>query len=105
MKFRAIPTVAAAVLSLTLASAAHAQRYVVVNNQRLSHEDIQLLERLNCGPVANGHYWYDGNSGLWGYAGNPYPQGRVGENCNRQSRRQSLSERGQLFSTWDWVRD
>lgn len=105
MKSRHTPRAALLILSLLLASSAHAERYVVVNNQRLSNADIFELERRNCGPVANGHYWYDANSGVWGYAGNPYSQGRLGDNCHRQQRRPSLSERGQLFSTWDWVRD
>lgn len=93
------------VVSVMFASTAHAERYVVVNKQRLSNAEILELERRNCGPVVNGHYWYDANSGIWGYAGDPYPRGRLGDSCHRQQRRPSLSERGQLFSTWDWVRD
>lgn len=101
MNSRNISRFAAAVVSVVVASSAYAERYVVVNKQRLSHQDIVVLERRNCGPVANGHYWYDANSGVWGYSGNPYPQGRLGDNCYRPQRRPSLSERGQLFNNMD----
>jgi hypothetical protein len=83
---------------------AFAERYVVVNGQRLSIPEIQYLERLHCGPVPNGQYWINLRTGQWGYTGNPWPQGYVGDNCRNTQRRPSLSERGKLFSPSDWIR-
>jgi hypothetical protein len=83
--------------------AAHAQRLVMVNGQVMSMAQIALMEQLNCGPVADGAYWFNEANGLWGYAGNPYPEGILGANCH-QARRRSLSERRMLFSPRDWVR-
>ena len=83
---------------------AHAERYVVVNGQRLSIPAIQYLERIHCGPVPNGRYWMNMMTGIWGYEGNPQPQGHVKDNCYSPQRRPSLSERGMLFSPGDWVR-
>ena len=85
-------------------SPAYAERYVVVNGHRLSIPEIQYLEQLHCGPVPNGKYWINLRTGQWGYAGNPWPQGQVGDNCRNPQSRPSLSERGMLFSPSDWVR-
>ena len=85
-------------------SVAHAERYVVVNGQRLSIPEIQYLEQLHCGPVPNGRYWIDPQTGMWGYERNPQPQGHIDDNCRHPQRRPSLSERGMLFSLHDWVR-
>ena len=85
-------------------SVAHAGRYVVVNGQRLSIPEIHYLEQLHCGPVPNGRYWINLQSGLWGFEGNPQPQGYVSDNCRHPQRRPSLSERGMLFSPHDWIR-
>jgi hypothetical protein len=64
---------------------------------------IAYIEQLNCGPIADGAYWFNEANGVWGYAGNPNPQGILGSNCH-QARRPSLSERRMLFSPHDWVR-
>lgn len=89
----------------SLLGVAHAERYVVVNGQRLSIPAIQYLERVHCGPVPNGRYWINMQTGIWGYEGNPRSQGHVKDNCyNSQQRRPSLSERGMLFSPGDWIR-
>ena len=89
---------------LLLRSAAYAERYVVVNGQRLSNPELQYLEQLHCGPVPNGRYWINLQTGIWGYEGNPRPQGYVGDNCRNPKRRPGLSERGMLFSPHDWIR-
>lgn len=92
-------------VALCLATAAsHAERYVVVNGERMNDAQIQTLERIRCGPIPNGHYWLNVNTGVWGYAGNPTPQGNITDNCYQPQRRPSLSERGMLFSPGDWVR-
>lgn len=88
---------AAAVAALAAAGAAHAQRLVIVNGERLGRMQIEQLDRLNCSPVPDGRYWLDPRSGAWGHAGNPLRQGFVGEACRRESRPKSLSERGLLY--------
>jgi len=85
-------------------SVAHAERYVVVNGQRLSIPEIQYVEQLHCWPIPNGRYWINLETGIWGYEGNPRPQGHIADNCRHPQRRPSLSERGMLFSPYDWVR-
>lgn len=87
------------------AATARAERYVVVNGSRLSEDAIERLEQEYCGPIPNGNYWYDAQSGIWGYAGNPVPQGNIHDNCIAPGRRPSLSERGMLFGPEDWTRD
>jgi hypothetical protein len=54
--------------------------------------------------VPNGYYWLNTQTGLWGYAGNPAPQGYISDGCYRPTRRPSLSERRMLYSRYDWVR-
>jgi hypothetical protein len=92
-------------LVFLLTGSAIAERYVVVNGQRLTIHQIQYLEQVACGPIANGRYWLDGRTGIWGFAGDRTPRGRITGNCGYQNqRRPSLSERGMLFSTHDWLR-
>jgi hypothetical protein len=88
---------AALALALSMVGAAYAERYVVVNGQRLSQGEIMHLEQWHCGPIPNGHYWLDLRSGIWGYGGDSRPQGHIADNCHRRERRPSLSERGILF--------
>ncbi|MCA9471582.1 MAG: hypothetical protein MRJ96_08345 [Nitrospirales bacterium] len=91
-------------LLFTCLGVAYAERYVVVNGHRLSIPEIQNLERIRCGPIPNGRYWLNMWNGIWGYEGNPHPQGHITDNCHRPQRRPSLSERGMLFSPGDWIR-
>jgi hypothetical protein len=86
------------------ASAARAERYVVVNGQRMSLGEIARLEQVACTPIPNGDYWLNTVTGQWGYARNPMPMGHIRDACRRQTRRPSLSERGMLFTPYDWVR-
>ena len=88
---------AAIVLLLSIPATLYAERYVVVNNKRLSEPEILMLERQRCGPIPNGRYWLNYSTGIWGYAGNPIPQGHITDNCYNPGRRPSLSERGMLF--------
>ncbi len=83
---------------------AYAERFIVLNGQRLSIPEIQRLEQFRCGPIPNGRYWLNMWNGIWGYEGNPSPQGHIKDNCYNPQRRPSLSERGMLFSPRDWVR-
>ena len=88
----------------SLLGVAYAERYVVVNGKRLSIPEIQYLERLHCGPIPNGRFWINQQTGIWGFEGNLRPQGHITDNCRQPQRRPSLSERGMLFSPYDWVR-
>jgi hypothetical protein len=90
-------------LLFSFLSPAYAERYVVVNGQRLSIPEIQYVEQLHCGPIPNGRYWIKLQTGMWGYAGNPRPQGHIADNCRSPQRRPGLSERGMLFSPNDWI--
>lgn len=83
---------------------AHAERYVVVNNQRLTQEEIFYFERLHCGPIANGHYVYDPRTGMWAYPGDRQWRGHITDNCRNPGPRPGLSERGLLFAPGELAR-
>ncbi len=84
---------------------AQAERIVIVNGQQLNQEQINNLEQIHCGPIANGNYWLDLNTGIWGYAGSPTPQGYITDPCyQQQQRRPGLSERGLLYSPGELLR-
>jgi len=89
---------------LLAATPAWAQRYIVVNGERMSEAQIQGLERLRCAPIPNGFYWLNPANGVWGYAGNPVTQGHISDPCRQSARRPSLSERGMLFGPSDYLR-
>lgn len=69
--------VAVAVISAAAPSQAQ-QRFVVINGELLSPQQLYVLDQLVGGYVPNGAYWVDTNSGIWGYAGDPTPRGRIG---------------------------
>jgi hypothetical protein len=94
----------AVILVCSLVSVASAERYVVVNGKRLSSSEIQYLEQWRCGPIPNGAYWLNVNSGIWGYAGNPMPQGHISDPCWVGTHRPGLSERGLLYSPGEILR-
>lgn len=91
-------------LALSLTGMAYGERRVVVNGVRLNNAQIQTLEQWHCGPIANGHYWLNLNTGIWGYAGDSRPMGHISDNCYSPERRPSLSERGLLFGPGDWLK-
>jgi hypothetical protein len=95
-----IGTFVAAVAAATFFSGASpAQtRYVVVNGQLLDPQQVGRIESLFCSPIANGRYWYDADTGIWGYEGNPWPQGQFVNRCGSNGGRTSLSQRGLLYS-------
>ncbi|WP_230971053.1 hypothetical protein [Nitrogeniibacter aestuarii] len=78
-----------------------AERMVVVNGQRMTPAQIDMLDQAACARVPNGRYWINMSNGVWGYEGGP-PQGRVGDACRQ--RRRSLSERGLLYSPGELLR-
>jgi hypothetical protein len=77
---------------------AFADRYVIVNGLRLNEAQIEFLERIHCGPIPNGRYWLDLNTGLYGYVDDPRTMGYISDNCGDAGSRGSLSERGLLFT-------
>lgn len=98
--------VCAAITLSSIAAPALAERFVVVNGQRLTEPQIEQLERVRCLPVPNGRYWIDMQTGVWRYERNPQPQGRVDDPCRnpQQFRRPSLSERGKLYAPGELAR-
>lgn len=88
-------------LALIAAMPAWAQtRWVLLNGRRLADAEIQVYDRLQCAHIPNGAYWLNARTGHWGYAGNPVPQGVLGDLCRAGAagqRRPSLSERGMLY--------
>lgn len=72
---------AALLVAMTVAFAVPSQaqqRFVVINGELLSPQQLYVLDQLVGGHVPNGSYWVDTNSGIWGYAGDPTPRGRIG---------------------------
>jgi hypothetical protein len=103
-------TLLAATLAVLLgaASAAAADRTVVVNGQLLAPEQVALLDSLACTRVPTGRYWLLPN-GAWGYEGFPVIAGFVGDQCGGPvaapgPRQKSLSERGLLYSPGELLR-
>lgn len=104
MKTKLITILVGIFLALSFTGMAYGERRVVVNGVRLNNAQIQTLEQWHCGPISNGNYWLNLNTGIWGYAGDPRPMGHISDNCYSQGRRPSLSERGLLFSPRDWLK-
>lgn len=83
---------------LAAAPAAQAQtRWVFVNGVRMSDVQVLQMAHAHCRPIPDGHYWWNPNTGAWGYAGNPVVQGFVGDQCGDMRRKPSLSERDRLY--------
>ena len=99
---------ATALLGFGAAQASAQWRYVVVNGQQLHPLQVAQIERLYCSPIADGRYWYNTSTGVWGYEGDPRPQGRFVYRCgwstNSNGQHRSLSERGLLYSTNEILR-
>jgi hypothetical protein len=55
----------------TTAPTAREERSVIINNVRLSEEEVRTLESQYRVRILNGNYWYDRISGAWGYQGGP----------------------------------
>lgn len=99
-----------AICALTLAgataatTAAASDRVVVVNGQRLTPPQLDMIQRMHCAYIPNGHYWLNVVNGAWGYHGNPWTQGYLGQPCRGSAgnqRHRSLSERGLLYTPGD----
>ena len=104
MRYRVVIGMVACAALVWGARLAVADRVVIVNGQRLTPAQIRALEQRSCGPVPNGAYWLNTQTGLWGYAGNPWPQGHLADRCGRPTRRPSLSERGLLYGPGEILR-
>jgi len=98
----------AALLGFAAAGANAQWRYVVVNGQQLHPLQVAQIERLYCSPIVDGRYWYNTSTGVWGYEGDPRPQGRFVYRCGLSTysngQHRSLSERGLLYSTNEILR-
>lgn len=85
-------------------------RMVLVNGVRMSNQQVAQLEYFACTRIPNGSYWLNLGNGAWGYAGNWQIQGYFGDQCKlpgnvqARQRRQSLSERGMLYSPGEILR-
>ena len=101
----------ALVFATLLPATASAGRQVAINGQWMTPQEISVLDQWHCGPVPDGSYWLDPQTGIWGYAGDPMPRGTIADGCYAQpqhyqqpQRRQSLSERGLLYSPGELLR-
>jgi hypothetical protein len=101
-----LQVIAALLISLLVQPAMAQTRFVFVNGQRMTDQQISQLEFFACTAIPNGSYWLNLNNGAWGYAGNWQVQGIFGDQCNVQAQRQrkSLSERGMLYSPGEILR-
>ncbi len=80
MQFTRFLIALAFAIAATVASAPSQaqQRFVVVNGQLMSAEQLYVLDQMAGGYVPNGAYWVNPNTGVWGYAGDPTPRGQIG---------------------------
>jgi hypothetical protein len=91
--------------ALTAGSAWSQPRCATINGQQLHPLQVQRIERLHRSPIADGRYWYDTQTGLWGYEGDARAQGRFVYRCGQQTtRHKSLGERQLLHSTDEILR-
>lgn len=101
MKIRPLMILGLIFYLLNVSAQAIAGRSVVVNDQQLNATEIQYLDQLSCSYIADGNYWLNTSTGLWGYKGGA-AQGYISDNCN--TRKPSLSERGLLYSPGELLR-
>lgn len=104
MKIKLLLIVIGSILSMGIVRQANAERFVVVNGKRMNNHEIVVLERFHCGYFPDGNYWLNVNTGVWGYAGNLFPQGNITDNCYSSSYRPGLSQRGLLYSPGELLR-
>jgi hypothetical protein len=78
-------------------TAAAQTRWVFVNGVRMSDVQVMEMARAHCRPIPNGSYWWNPDTGAWGFAGNPAVKGFVGDRCGTAPRQPSLSERDRLY--------
>lgn len=77
---------------------AQVTRLVVINGLRVDDVTLGQLDRAACSRVPDGHYWLNPHTGQWGYAGEPWVRGYIGDACRPAAPPQpSLSERGRLY--------
>jgi hypothetical protein len=93
-------------MTLAITSLASANRFVVVNGVLQHPNAVYEFEQL-CGPIADGFYWVNWNTGDWGYPGDWYPRGNLNDICsanggggNSNSQGRTWRDEG-LFSTHD----
>lgn len=90
--------IALCLLAAAAPSQAQTARFVVINGIRFDDATLAQLDRAACTRVPDGHYWLNLQNGQWGYAGEPWVRGYIGEACRpAPAREPSLSERGRLY--------
>ncbi|WP_341889833.1 hypothetical protein [Variovorax sp. YR752] len=103
MNATTLSTVLRAAMGITVclctdAALAQSARFVVVNGSLVDNATLAQLDRVACTRVPDGHYWLNLQTGQWGYAGEPWVRGHIGDACPPAAPRQpSLSERGRLY--------
>ena len=65
-------------VALSFGGAQAQNRYVAVNGVVLNSAELYELDQRAGGYVPNGAYWLNLQTGVWGFAGNPRPQGQLG---------------------------
>ena len=66
-----------------IAQSANAERLIFVNGKQLSVEEIEYIDQLACRTMADGDYWLDPDTGVWGFRGDPTMRGRLLGQCDQ----------------------
>ncbi|MFM9882209.1 MAG: hypothetical protein ACKVQT_04215 [Burkholderiales bacterium] len=66
---------------MVAAAPALAQRYVWVNGERMGPQALAQIDAAHCRHIPDGRYWFNYRTGVWGYWGNPRPQGHYSDHC------------------------
>jgi hypothetical protein len=82
----------AILLSCGAAAPVFAQRVVIVNGQWMSPAQIDDLERVHCGAIADGTYLLDFATGVWSGAGEAPERSNIADNCGRTQARSGGAE-------------
>jgi hypothetical protein len=101
LSFRSLlpPWAVALMLAMAMSPASAQARWVFVNGWRMSPQQLEVLDRVQCTVIPNGSYWLNIATGAWGYLGNGTIQGYLGDLCRTpDTRHRSLSERHRLFA-------
>lgn len=85
MKYPLGKKIALFVLSSMVAALAMGERDIALNGRQLTPEQVDWFDQLACQPMANGKYWFDPSTGVWGYEGDKTMRGRLLGQCDQAS--------------------